>query len=311
MRLTQRRVILVKKETTYKTDPTPTAAANAIWCNTSAVMSPQGEEVSRDVVRSIWSSQGHIVTGVHNTITVEAELKGSGTAGVAPEFGPLLEACAMPETVVEDTSVAYKSTTVQPDSQESVTIYWYEDGALHKMIGCRGTVSMSASNNALGKLTFTLSGLYVAPEDASIVTPTLSSVIPPVCNDMSMTIGSYTPVVTSLAWDLGNTVAKRPDINADEGIAGFIITDREVTGSVDPEADAFSSFNPWADWKAGTTAALSATIGSTAGNICAVSCPVIQYKAPSYGDREGIRTYDLPFVARDNAGAEELVLTFT
>lgn len=311
MRLTQRRAILVKKETVYSTDPTPTALANALWVNSAAVMSPQGEEIERDVVRSIWSNQGHVVTGVFNTITIEAELKGAGTAGVAPEFGPLLEACAMPETIVEDTSVTYKSSTVQPDSQGSVTIYWYEDGALHKMTGCRGTVSMAASNNAIGKLTFTMSGLYVAPGDVSLITPTLSAVVPPICTELGITIGAYTPVATSLSLDLGNTVTKRPDINAAEGIAGFIITDRTVSGSVDPEADTFANFNPWLAWKSGTTAALSATIGATAGNICSVSCPVIQYKAPSYGDREGIRTYDLPFVARDNSGEEELTLAFT
>jgi hypothetical protein len=38
---------------------------------------------------------------------------------------------------------------------------------------------------------------------------------------------------------------------------------------------------------------------------------VCQYRTPSYGDREGVRTYDLTFVARDDAGGPEFVLTFT
>jgi hypothetical protein len=310
MKLTQRRVILVKEETERGTDAIPTAATDAVVCNTAAVMKPSGEEIARDTVRPIWSSQGHVVHGVHNTIDIEAELMGSGTAGTAPAFGPLLKCCAMDEVVETDTSVTYASATQTPASQKTCTVYWYEDGALHKMVGCVGTMDMSAPSG-IGKITFSLQGAYVAPTDASLPDAVLSSVVPPVVAGINLTIGSFTPVVTALSVSLGNSIAKRQDINDENGIAGFIINGREVTGSVDPEAVTFAEFDPWAGWKAGTTAAISATIGETAGNICAISLPVCQYRTPSYGDREGIRTYDLSFVARDDEGDPEFTLTFT
>jgi hypothetical protein len=312
MRLTQRRVILVKTETERGTDAIPTAATDALVVNTSAVMKPTGEEIARDTVRQIWSSQGHVVHKVHNTIDIEVELMGSGTAGVAPSFGPLLTACAMSEDVTTDTSVAYASATQTPAQQKTCTIYWYEDGAMHKMVGCVATMSLSAPSG-IGKISFSVTGEYVPPTDTSLPDPILSDITPPIVAGIGLTIGSYTPVLTALSVDLGNKIAMRNDINDDDanGIAGFLINGREVTGSLDPEADAFSEFNPWADWKAGTTAAISATIGSTAGNICSISLPNVQYRAPSYSDREGVRTYDLPFVARDDAGDPEFTLTFT
>lgn len=310
MKLTQRRVILVKKESPRGTDAEPTAALNAIECNTAAVMKPSGEEITRDTVRSIWSSRGHVVHGVYNTIDLEVELAGSGEAGLAPAFGPLLECCAMDETIETAISVKYDSATLTPGDQATCTVYWFEDGVVHKMIGCVGTMALSAPSG-IGKITFSLQGMYVDPTDMELPTAILPDVTPPVVAGISLTIGSFTPVVTTLSVSLGNTIIKRRDINNDNGIAGFLITGREVTGSVDPEADTLATFNPWASWKAGTTAAISATIGSTAGNICSISLPVCQYRNPSYGDREGIRTYDLPFVARDDDGDPEFVLTFT
>jgi hypothetical protein len=310
MKLTQRRVILVKEETTRDTDATPTAATDAIVCNTAAVMKPSGEEIARDTVRPIWSSQGHVVHGVFNTIDIEVELAGSGTPGTAPAFGPLLKCCAMSEDVETDTSVTYASATQTPAAQKTCTVYWYEDGALHKMVGCVGTMNLSAPSG-IGKLSFSLQGTYVAPTDTALPDAVLSSVVPPVVAGISLTIGSFTPVITALSVSLGNSIAKRQDINDENGIAGFVINGREVTGSIDPEAATFAEFNPWAAWKAGTTAAISATIGDTPGNTCATSLPVCQYRTPSYGDREGVRTYDLTFVARDDAGGPEFVLTFS
>ena len=84
MRLTQRRTILVKEESVRGTDAIPSPDTDAINCNTAAVMKPTGEEITRDNVRPIWSSQGHVVHGVYNTIDIEVEIAGSGSVGTAP-----------------------------------------------------------------------------------------------------------------------------------------------------------------------------------------------------------------------------------
>jgi hypothetical protein len=126
---------------------------------------------------------------------------------------------------------------------------------------------------------------------------------------LGLTVGGYAPSVNSLSFDVGNTVSQRKDVNAEGGIAGFFISGRTTSGSIDPEAVALGTFNPWSLWKNGTKAALAATVGSVAGNICALAAPAIQYKAPSYSEREGLRTYDLPFSCTGDD--DELTLTFS
>ena len=46
-------------------------------------------------------------------VTFEVEMAGSGTAGTAPAFGPLLKACGNSETIVTDTSVTYAPSKQQ------------------------------------------------------------------------------------------------------------------------------------------------------------------------------------------------------
>jgi hypothetical protein len=53
------------------------------------------------------STRGTLVANKRVSITFDVELSGSGTAGTAPAFGPLLKAAGLSETVVAITSVTY------------------------------------------------------------------------------------------------------------------------------------------------------------------------------------------------------------
>lgn len=307
--LKRRRVILAKTETTYGTDPTPTALADAMLVQAGSSLSVNATETERDAVRATMSPLGHIVSGKTVNLSISWECRGSGTAGTAPEVDALLTACGLNAATVADTSVTYT-----PDSDaanhDACTIYWYEDGLMHKALGCRGTASISMPVNGVPTISFEMQGLYADPADVSLPSPTLSSVVPPVCVGAGMTIGSYTPIATSFELQIGNSVETRNDINAADGVAGFMITDRKPTGSIDPEAALLATLDPWTAWKNGTTAAISGAAGGTAGNIMTLSVSAAQYTTPSYGDRNGITTYSLPFVAT-GSDDDEFSIAFT
>jgi hypothetical protein len=307
--LKRRRVILAKTETEYGSDATPTAATDAMLVEAGSSLSVDADVVERNPVRATMSPLGHVVASKAISISVTWECRGSGTAGTPPEVDALLQSCALASTVEVDTSVTYAPVST-PASHKSCTIYWYEDGLLHKAVGCRGTVSINMAANGIPKMDFSMQGIYVAPVDATLPSPTLGTTIPPVVNDAGMTIGSYTPVATSFELSLANQVEKRMDINAADGVAGYTIVDRKPTGSVDPEAELLETFDPWTAWQNGTTAALSATAGSTAGNITTVSVSAAQYQTPGYSDRNGLRTYSLPFVCTGD-NDNELYIVFT
>ena len=137
---TRKRLILAEIESTYGTDPSPTGA-EAILVRNLEITPLQSETVSRNLVRPYLGQSEQLLAQTRVEITFEVELAGSGTAGTAPAYGPVLRSCGLSETIVATTSVTYA-----PESSgfESTTIYFFNDGIRHKLTGCRGTLSMSA-----------------------------------------------------------------------------------------------------------------------------------------------------------------------
>ncbi len=312
-KLTRRRVVLAKVETTYGQDAAPTAAQNAFICNTSSSISPSGEEVERDYVRDTLSPIGSVVTTKTVSFSLSTELKGGGMDDadiLAPEYEALLLSCGMKKTGDAENGWVYTPES-DPAQHKSCTIYYYQDGLLHKALGCRGTFSLNAAVSELGTIEFSMQGLWVDPVDQALVSPSIADIVPPVVSSMGLTVGGYTPVCTALQFDLGVSTSLRKDVNADAGIVGVEISARRPTGSLDPETAALGQFNPWSAWSGATKAAISATVGREAGNRIGISVPKAQYGAPSYGDRDGILTYSLPFTATiDSTGDDEIVLTY-
>jgi hypothetical protein len=175
---------------------------------------------------------------------------------------------------------------------------------LHKALDCKGDWSMDLQEGKTGQIKFSMQGVWVDPVDAELPAPTLLELDPPVINGLTLTIGGYSPIATALSLSLGNKVAARKDLRAADSVLGFVISGRSPSGSLDPEATVFSEFDPWSAWSAGTKAALSVGIGTADGNTINISCPAVQYTTPSYGDRDGIRTYDLSFVLTGSSDNE-------
>lgn len=99
-RLTRKSVLLAKTETTYGTDSVPTGAANAIVIRNLSVTPIATEEASRDIIRSFLGESDRLIANRNVQLSFEVEIQGSGTAGTAPAYGPLLRACAMSETIL-------------------------------------------------------------------------------------------------------------------------------------------------------------------------------------------------------------------
>lgn len=105
--LNRKRTLLAKIETTYGTDSAPVGATNAILCRNLDVMPLEGQTVSRDLVRPYYGNSDQLPTGIYAKVTAEVEIAGSGTAGTAPAWAPLLRACAFAETLL---AAAHAST---------------------------------------------------------------------------------------------------------------------------------------------------------------------------------------------------------
>lgn len=308
--LVNREVILAKVESTYGTDPTPVEGTDAIlvenigWANEGLRMN------ERPAVRANIGMLQQVYGGRLMTLTFDVELKGSGSAvDDAPEIGPLLRACGFGETINAATNVVYAPVS---SGHESATIYYFQDGIRYILTGCRGNVSFNLETGALGKASFTISGHVSSITDVALASPTYQSNVPPALVNVPFTIGGFGSVINALTWDMANTVAMPPDISATDGYAEIQITKRDVAGSYDPEAELIATDDPHGDLTAGNTLVVTTgVIGSGVGGRYQVDMPAVYYRDISPGDRDGVRTYELPFGAAESSGDDEVSITFT
>ncbi|MFP4146588.1 MAG: phage tail tube protein [Halorhodospira sp.] len=192
----------------------------------------------------------------------------------------------------------YRPASLSPTDQPSLFMRYDLDGLLHKVPGCRGTFSINMSRSEIPSISFTLTGLYEKPSDDGALSGTPLDLVPAPVLDAELTLGdtdtSKIPI-TSVQADISNSVNARPDIQAPDGYHSHIITERDPTGSIDPEVVKLSDFDPYKDWSEANRVAIAAGIGSKAGHRVRVVMPQTQYTELPYSSRNGIATYDLGF----------------
>lgn len=305
-------VILAKTEVTYNTDPTPTTSANAVLVRNVDLRSEGLRMVDRAAVRGGLGKLQRIYGAQLKRITFECEVKGSGTAGTAPEIGPLIEACGFDETIVASTSATY---TPEDTAHESVTIWYYEGGRkLHKLTGCRGTVTWTLEAGGILLAAFEFVGHYVEPTDVSQPTPTYNSQVPKAALGMTLSLNGVTALtVKSWQWAFNNTLAMPPSLAASDGYGEVLITERDITGEILIESELDSVIDVDALLSGGTRFAwASGTLGGTAGNRVAVSTPSSSTYVTdtSFDAADGLRNRRVP-LAIDDSVASSFSIAFT
>ena len=301
------RLLLAKVETTYDTDPTPTAADNSILAidpEIKEMIEPARRQAQIGSLSRLPSTDGKKSVEV----TFKIELKGSGSAGTAPRIGPLLRACGFAETVVGGASVTYLPRS---SGFESCTIWFYIDGRLHKVTGCRGDVKFTFEAGTFPVAEFTLKGRYAASTLVSLPTPTLESTLPQLCKSANFQYNSKnTLVVKSALIEMNNKVVERPSLNDANSIAGFEITDRDPMLTIDPEMIIETSYAFRTDAFT-TQRAVTWVTGATAGNILTVSIPKFNPYFPEYSDRDEIMVETIKGECAQNTGNDEVSIALT
>ena len=309
--LTNREVILAENEVSYGVDPVPVEADNAIlvenigWSNEGLRMN------ERPAVRQNIGMLQMVFGGTLRSMTFDVELKGGGGAvDVPPEVGPLLRACGFLETINVASDVMYSPVST---GHESITIYYFQDGIRHILTGCVGNASFNLETGALGKISFTFTGHLVSVTDVALPSaPVYTTNVPPPLINTPFSIGGYSAIINALTFDMSNTVATPPDMSATDGYSQVRITQRDVQGSYDPEAALIAVNDPFTDLEDGTPLATEmGEIGSDVGNRIKFNMPVAYNKDVSPGDRDGVRTYDIPLGFAESAGDDEVQITFT
>ena len=203
--------------------------------------------------------------------------------------------------------------TANAYSQNStVSASLFEDGLKTTMNAARAQVVFSAEVNRPMNIQATFQGrLDTASPSASGGTgdrPMLSGIsynltTPPLFESSAMTIArndsandgldAIEPCITSISIDTGNNLVQRQCAGADEGLEEFIITGRDGTVSMDPEATLENDFG-WLDsLLESEVVRMGFTIGSTLGNKFYFTMPGLQPTQANSTDRDGVFARDV------------------
>ena len=309
MALTRKRLIRVKKESTYGTDATP-VGTDALLVRNLEITPIEADVVSRDLIRPYLGNSPQLLANTRVSISFQIELAGSGTAGTAPRYGSILEACGMSETIVSVTSVTYAPVS---SAFSSASIYFDNDGIRHILTGCRGSFTLSAEVGQIPTIDFTMVGVFNSPTDSALPSTTYSTQASPLIfkqgNTSAFSFFSYAGCLQSVSFDMANETVYRELVGCTKEV---LITNRAPSGTVMIEAPALATKDFFALSQTETTGALTFLHGTTAGNRVTFTASQCDVGNPSYGDQDGVQMLNIPYVAvPSTAGNDEVSLAFT
>tara|TARA_A100000164_G_scaffold325191_1_gene310112 strand:- start:816 stop:1754 length:939 start_codon:yes stop_codon:yes gene_type:complete len=310
-KLHRKRSLLAKIEGSYGSDPTATGSANYVEVVDLEIEPVASDEVEQETIRPYPGNYPVLLANTRVNLSFGVFMVGSGSAGTAPKYDPILKACGLSAATVSSTSVTYTPSTLA--TQSSVTFYVNYDGVRHKVTGCRGTFSISCAVNEIPRINFEMQGIFNTPTDQALPTVTKSLQPDPVLfkngNTSSFSVFGFSGALQSWELEFSNEVIYRELVG---GTKEALITDRRPSGTMVIEAVALSSKNFFTLATGTTTGTNTWSHSGGAGNIVTVSCPQTDLGQPTYEDSDGITMLNLPFYATPtDAGSDEFSLAFT
>ena len=305
-------VALAAMETTYGVDPTPTAVANAIEILQPQLQPFNADEIARERARPAAGFDPVLLAGRNVVLSGQVELSGSGSSGAgiaAPAYGPILRACGLAETLV--TTVGQERVEYDPVSaeEESVTIYFFQAGARHRMTGARGTWGLQLSERQLPAFTFSITGLFETVTAAALPSDAdwsgFVNAVEMSEPNTQFTLGGFAAVMESFTLAANNQVVLRDRANSRE----VQITDRGPTGQLQIQAPDPATQNYWSTISNETLVALQLIHGTQPGNRVQVDAPAVQIHAPSYADSQGTVMLSASLRFNRVAGDDEFKIT--
>ncbi|MDX8383707.1 MAG: hypothetical protein R8M45_06470 [Ghiorsea sp.] len=296
------------------TETVADANAQAVRVRTVKV-APSATAIDRPLVKGTMGAAANLVGKKQVQVDVEFELRGSGTAGTAPEYSDILAACGLSVTAGAG-SVAIAPADTATTIAGRVALRVFYDGMLWEVTGCAGTATVDMTVGNVLLVQATLQGAYTAPVESvigalSLLDPAtggaakyIGSAQPIVVDtNHTLTIGGATIAGTSLKFDLGNDVQEH--YTTAQHV--FSVSNRNPTLSI--TQDSVGTAAEWANLSSGQDVAVAATMG-----VVAFSALQGRRSAVSYGERAERDTLDISFglfEAVGGAGNDQFAITIT
>jgi len=177
------------------------------------------------------------------------------------------------------------------------TLYMYVDGLLYKFVGMRGNVSFSMDSGGIGRFSFNMLGMFLSKTDTAIVTPTYDATRPVPFKNAVLKLDRLARSIQNLSFDSGNSLVNPDNPNALEGFDPTEITNRNITGTINPMETNVSAQDTFTAFRNNTPMQLHARLGSSAGNRMGITFPKALFTGHNHEDRSGLFANQMPFSA--------------
>lgn len=293
--------MLAKIEATSGTDPVPTGALNAILARNWSLNPLELTTEDRQVAEPWLGHTAAVIAASWQTMSFDVELAGSGAAGTAPAYGPLLMACKHSQTISAGVSTTYAPVS---GADDSVTIYVYIDGRLHKMSYGRGSVALVLDSRKIPVFRFSFTGLYAPVTDAALPTPVYTGFIKPLAvnkANTTLTLHGISVFCDQFTMDVKNQIVYRNQV----GNEAVYIPQRLPEGSIVFEKQSIATKDWYSTILAGTTGALAIQHGTVAGNIVSIAAGAVQALGLKLSTQQGIQMLNLGLRFLPSSGNDE------
>lgn len=301
-----RSAMLAKLETTYATDSVPVAGTDAVVLQEAEITQMDADAVERPRLTPHFGARPIALTALKIRATAQVDLAGSGAAGTAPAYAPLLRGCGMAQTITPATRADYTPISA---AEESLSLYWFLDGQRQRALGARGSWGLEIAANQFPRLTFEFLGLYTPPTEVALPATTLTAWREPqvanTTNTPVVTLDGLTVALESLRYRHNNDLVFRDLVNR----RYVNIQERRPVIEVAIEAPTLTAKNFWALAEAGTTFAAVARHGAAAGSIAELTAPRCQISQIARRPADGVEMLDMTLVVLPNTGNDEVTLS--
>lgn len=291
-------VLLAKVETTSGTEEVPSASTDGVLIAEQVDVTPMDiTYAERNLLLPYFGGSQSLIATMNTRVSFQCEIAGSGTAGTAAAWGPLMQGCASAEASLSSPS-RVENTPVST-GLKSLTLYLYDDGVLHKLIGSMGNARLVMRIGETPKFQFDFLGSYTAVSAEALPTPTLTAWKVPLpmakANVVDVTLGcTYAAGAlsggtafpsTGLEVDIGNRAVFLTNLSNERAE----ITDRATTCNFELELTAAQEVTAAAAMVSNATTGLGFTINGASGSKIIVFLPQIQRTAMRKVNRDGVR----------------------
>lgn len=297
------RVLAAKIETTPGT-AVSLSGSDAVFNVFDPVINPTAPFTTRTGQGAFGSIKG-VVGETTGQVTFKTELYGDGAGGVPTWASTLFPACGL----VNSGGTFSLRSEAPGASVKTLTIGCYEQGRLKMLRGAVGSFVMTIKPGQLITLDWTFMGAWVTPTDAAILTPTHNTQLPMRAASGLTTIGSFSPCYSQMTLDLGNVMTPRTCIGQDGGVHSYMITDRSIVGTLDPESKLVATEAPYTDWYDSTERALEIVITDSDDEIT-FAAPKLQFSNVQEGDRSGLMIDTINYQLNRTSNNDELTISF-